>query len=61
MRCDTLLRSRIIDELAWHTDKPAAAYELLTEAERKDIMKRGFVTRTVWDAVSSRMKEEVHG
>lgn len=38
-------KHRIMEELDWHVGDVKLAYELLTHAEGKEILKRGFVPR----------------
>jgi hypothetical protein len=48
-------KGEIVEELGWHTSQPKAAYELLTEPERRDIAKRGYVTKDLWAEVAKRL------
>ena len=50
-------RARLIEELGWHCDRPRVAVELLTEAETRDILKRGHVTRDLWQAIQPRLAQ----
>jgi hypothetical protein len=46
---------RIIEELGWHTDHPSSAAKLLTPKEAEDILKRGFVSKSLWEALQPRI------
>jgi hypothetical protein len=46
---------RVVEELSWHTDQPKVAYEATTEKERRDILKRGYVTKELWRCIAVRL------
>ena len=52
-------KQMIIDELKWHTARPAKVYLLLTDAEKREITRRGFMTKDLWKTVEKRIEEEV--
>lgn len=54
MRADQ--KRMVIEELKWHCDRPKRAAELLTEAEARDIIKRGYVTKELWAQVEPRLE-----
>ena len=54
-------RKAILGELGWLTDDPALAVNLLTDDEARDIVKRGYVTKALWESLQARMKGSSNG
>jgi hypothetical protein len=48
-------KREVVDELAWHCSNPRDVYELLTDQERSDILKKGYVTKDMWAKIKSRI------
>lgn len=51
-------KHKIIEELVWHCGAPARARQVeavLTEPERRDIIRRGFVSKDLWQAIQPRL------
>lgn len=51
-------KRRLLEELEWHHPTPRRVLEILTEAEAADILKRGYVTKKLWDQVALRIPAE---
>jgi hypothetical protein len=49
-------KKQILEELGWHCEHPAAAYELLTDPERREIAKKGFMTKELWQRLQPRIE-----
>lgn len=49
-------KSEIVAELGWHCEHPAAVYELLTDPEKRDVHKRGYVTKELWESLQPRIE-----
>jgi hypothetical protein len=51
----TFEKRDIMDELDWHFENPVLAYKQLTEPEKREIVKKGFVTKELRDTVAQRL------
>lgn len=45
----------VLRELSWVCDDPRTALSLLTDEESRDIIRRCYVSKTVWKAIELRL------
>lgn len=45
----------ILDELAWHHDHPMMVYNIMTETEKAEVLRKGHVTKKLWEALKPRI------
>lgn len=48
-------RSEVLEELHWHFDRPTEAYDVMTEAERRQVVAKGFLTKDLYDKIAGRL------
>jgi hypothetical protein len=54
----TFERKLIFEELGWHFDDPGRAYSVMTTEERREVVKKGHLTKELRDILESRLASE---
>lgn len=52
-----LRRSEIVAELEWHFEQPGKVYLAMTEAERREVASKGFLTKDLCATIRKRIEQ----